>query len=274
MKKTKLEKGITLIALIITIIILLILAVVTIGSMQNSNIITYAQNASKDYNTKKLEEESLLDYYEDQIEENLPGAISNSQIAKILEGYMQELIGQGQLVEELKKEMSLEGEDIILGDIGVFYAKDNVWGFYLYKIDRLYTIDVNNGKTVSYGKEEQYPEQYNYGRMIKQIKQELENIFIGKTLAQIGEEINENGITGDGIEAIKNWVIYSSEKITEIDITIKETGVIRIDSLTWNDGENETTITKDETGESYLTCKVLRDNNTGAYYKAYIEDSH
>ena len=53
MRKTRIQKGITLIALIITIIILLILAVVTIGSIKNSNIITYAQNASKDYNAKK-----------------------------------------------------------------------------------------------------------------------------------------------------------------------------------------------------------------------------
>ena len=71
MKKTKLEKGITLIALIITIIILLILAVVTIGSIKNSNIITYAQNASDDYNREKSEEIDILDSYEKLIEDNI-----------------------------------------------------------------------------------------------------------------------------------------------------------------------------------------------------------
>ena len=51
------EKGITLIALIITIIILLILAVVTIGSIKNSKIIDQAENAAKDYNKGKTEEQ-------------------------------------------------------------------------------------------------------------------------------------------------------------------------------------------------------------------------
>ena len=60
-------KGITLIALIITIIILLILAVVTIGSIKDSNIITYAQNATDKYETEKLKEESILGQYEDEI---------------------------------------------------------------------------------------------------------------------------------------------------------------------------------------------------------------
>ena len=65
MRRTKMQKGITLIALIITIIILLILAVVTIGSIKNSNIITYAQNASSDYNAKKDKEESVISGYEE-----------------------------------------------------------------------------------------------------------------------------------------------------------------------------------------------------------------
>ena len=67
MKKEKLEKGITLIALIITIIILLILAVVTIGSIKNSNIITHAENAATEYNIKKDEEVLKLAIMETQL---------------------------------------------------------------------------------------------------------------------------------------------------------------------------------------------------------------
>ena len=73
MRKTKMQTGITLVALIITIIILLILAVVTIGSINNGNIITYALNASTGYSTKKDEEETLIDDYESIIKGNLPG---------------------------------------------------------------------------------------------------------------------------------------------------------------------------------------------------------
>ena len=47
MKKTRLEKGITLIALIITIVILLILAVVTIGAIRDDGIIKHAQSSAK-----------------------------------------------------------------------------------------------------------------------------------------------------------------------------------------------------------------------------------
>ena len=61
MKRNKLNNGITIIALIKTIIILLILAVVTIGAMQNSNIITYAQNASRDYESGKIKNK---EYYQ------------------------------------------------------------------------------------------------------------------------------------------------------------------------------------------------------------------
>ena len=66
------QKGITLIALIITIIILLILAIITIGSIQDSNIITYAKNASSDYGEAKDKEESIILGYETVIEEKIP----------------------------------------------------------------------------------------------------------------------------------------------------------------------------------------------------------
>ena len=61
MRRTRIQKGITLIALIITIIILLILAVVTIGSIENSQIITYAQKSAKTYKESAQKEKILLD---------------------------------------------------------------------------------------------------------------------------------------------------------------------------------------------------------------------
>ena len=79
MKKTELEKGITLIALIITIIVLLILAVVTIGSVQKSNIIKHAQNAASEYKTKTDEENTILDGYLATIEGNLPGSDNDNE---------------------------------------------------------------------------------------------------------------------------------------------------------------------------------------------------
>ena len=60
MKKTKLEKGITLIALIITIVVLLILAVVTIGSIRESKIIEHAETAKDTYKEEQIKEEVEL----------------------------------------------------------------------------------------------------------------------------------------------------------------------------------------------------------------------
>ena len=62
------EKGITLIALIITIVVLLILAVVAIGQAQESNIVGYAQNAASKYTEAEANEVSLLTTYETQLE--------------------------------------------------------------------------------------------------------------------------------------------------------------------------------------------------------------
>jgi len=67
MKKTKLEKGITLIALIITIVILLILAVVTIGAVQNGGIITHAQNTKLIYQVAQIEEALKLKMQEEKL---------------------------------------------------------------------------------------------------------------------------------------------------------------------------------------------------------------
>ena len=62
-KRVRQEKGITLIALIITIVVLLILAVVTINSIQGDGIIKYAQNAADEYTAKADEEQDMLQNY-------------------------------------------------------------------------------------------------------------------------------------------------------------------------------------------------------------------
>lgn len=62
------QKGITLIALIITIVVLLILAVVAIGQAQETNIVGYAQNAATTYKENADEEKTILSNYETYIE--------------------------------------------------------------------------------------------------------------------------------------------------------------------------------------------------------------
>jgi len=72
-QNTKTQKGITLVALVITIIVLLILAAVAIGAIQNKGIIKYAQNASADYEAAEKQEQSVLASLLDKIKEKAPG---------------------------------------------------------------------------------------------------------------------------------------------------------------------------------------------------------
>ena len=78
------EKGITLIALVITIIVLLILAGVSIAMLTGENgILTQAKNAKKETERAAEEEERILDEMSKTIEDN----ISNKKTSKYIAGY-------------------------------------------------------------------------------------------------------------------------------------------------------------------------------------------
>jgi len=63
MKKTRAEKGITLVALIITIVVLIILAVVAINSITNTGVVNYTNNSVNQYLTRQEEENGTLSSY-------------------------------------------------------------------------------------------------------------------------------------------------------------------------------------------------------------------
>ncbi len=54
------EKGITLVALIITIIVLVILAAVSIAAVYNSQIVNYAVNGAQNYSQEAVNENKIL----------------------------------------------------------------------------------------------------------------------------------------------------------------------------------------------------------------------
>ena len=78
MKRTKGQKAITLIALIITIVVLLILAAVAISSITNDGILSYAQNAAKDYNQAVKNEQDMLQGYLNFLENGGSGSGSGA----------------------------------------------------------------------------------------------------------------------------------------------------------------------------------------------------
>ena len=67
------NKGITLIALIITIVVLLILAVVTISAVNEGSIFAHANNAATKYNAAATEENTLIKDYIEKMAEYDPG---------------------------------------------------------------------------------------------------------------------------------------------------------------------------------------------------------
>ncbi len=61
------DKGITLVALIITIIVLLILAVVTISAVNEGSLFLHANNAATAYSEKASEENALITDYSKEL---------------------------------------------------------------------------------------------------------------------------------------------------------------------------------------------------------------
>jgi len=80
MKKIRTQKGITLIALIITIVVLLILAVVTITSIQNDGLILYVNNSAIKYNDSVSDEGDVLQEYTNFLTNQIanPGSVTSS----------------------------------------------------------------------------------------------------------------------------------------------------------------------------------------------------
>ena len=78
--KSKTQKGITLVALIITVVVLLILAAVTISSIQNDGIIGKAEGSADKFNGAQGNEQGILGSYEDEL--NKYGGSSGEQLTE------------------------------------------------------------------------------------------------------------------------------------------------------------------------------------------------
>ena len=92
MKNLRKEKGITLIALIITVVVLLILAVVSISTIQNHGIIEHANSTTTKYEEEADKEKDTLQSYE-----------------KFENQYMNELLGENNQKEEKPVENTTNG---------------------------------------------------------------------------------------------------------------------------------------------------------------------
>lgn len=66
------QKGITLVALVITIIILLILAGISIATLQQTNLFGQAQRAANETKNAAANEANTLNQYSDEINKYFP----------------------------------------------------------------------------------------------------------------------------------------------------------------------------------------------------------
>ena len=107
------EKGITLIALVVTIVILLILAGVTLNiALSDNGLFSKAKKAADDYNQKSIGEELQILYAEKQMENYANKLTVKTDVTELLE----EKIGEGKItqedIEEFNKYLEEYGEKI------------------------------------------------------------------------------------------------------------------------------------------------------------------
>ena len=133
-KKQKLqEKGITLIALVVTIIILLILAGVTLNiALSDNGLFSKSKKVATDYNQKSIEEKLQLLYAEKIMEDN----DSNTKVKTDVTDVLEEMTG-GEITEEKIEEFNKLLEQYNKEVKGIKTAED----FALIGTDNNYPID-------------------------------------------------------------------------------------------------------------------------------------
>ena len=188
MKKIINNKGITLVALVITIIVLLILAGISIQSITNTGLFA---------NAKKAKEKSM----EGQLKEEISLAIQSIQTEEIYKGnsVTLETLAGGQLQKELKDITA----ELTEGEINGEY-KD-----YEYTIDDKFNVTINGPIT---------------GVRIKGIAEvQTGYVFEGNTVEiKVTASITEGTITG--IEAPEEATIKTDTSATEKVYTVNKNG--------------------------------------------------
>lgn len=112
-KKILQQRGITLVALVVTIIILLILAGISIQALTNTGIFAQAENAKRESEIANIKEQIALDIYEKQLEPPL-GSITEEQLEEILGKYGTVNKGEDETIIGITTE---DGYEILLKDI-------------------------------------------------------------------------------------------------------------------------------------------------------------
>ena len=208
-KLTK-NKGITLIALVITIIILLILAGISISSLTGSGLFGKAQDAVKLSKLKEIEEAANLAYMERQIDSITGG--ENATIASAIS----DLKEKGYTIKEVTS-----GANSI---IGIALSEENITMERSTEKTVTYTLIYSEGTVVRYFVEVQgkdYEILFNNGNITVSVEET--NIGeISKEPEVIVESSDNNIIEANKTEEGK-IVLTAKKEIGDVTITVKET---------------------------------------------------
>ena len=150
MKGTKEQKGITIIALIITIVVLLILASVAINTIQNDGLIQYAQSTTRKSPQEQIKEKIKLDLNSKVIEKKRQ--LTDEEIVDIVKSYDKDgkirdntyiEIENGQRID-ITDIYEFEIPEIILGKEikkGLNQDEDNLKQYYVYTAEGLSNLN-------------------------------------------------------------------------------------------------------------------------------------
>ncbi len=222
MKRTK-EKGITLIALVITIVVLIILAGISINLVLGKNgLFTKAKNASVEMEKAKFVEDAGLAYleaYTEKLDEPNSNQITVGDVVSKLEssyGYTEEQI---KVNEKEVSQITLSGTQIFLEPGGTREILVNLETAYYVLIENLYyPITLTNSEITLGEGVKSIPEEETTNKLSAQATIGSEKVDITVADAETVITINAK----EGQEGQATIVVTYGEITKEIVVTIKK----------------------------------------------------
>ena len=194
MKKTNGQKGITLVALVITIIILLILATISIQSLTNTGLFAKAQEAKEKTKNATENQAKTLNEYEDELNKYVSGTTQTQKLA--------DKVKVGDYVEYTPDELGNESLTTLKTNLNTYSGNSNSTVNLAIKRDDLKwrVLDIQNGQvrliseTPTTSKIELYG--YNgYNNAVKLIDDACSTLYTNKQLASTVQNLKIEDIT-------------------------------------------------------------------------------
>jgi len=194
MRKTNGQKGITLVALVITIIILLILATISIQALTNTELFAKAQEAKEKTKNATENQAKTLNEYEDELNKYVSGTTQTQKLA--------DKVKVGDYVEYTPDELGNESLTTLKTNLNTYSGNSNSTVNPAIKRDDLKwrVLDIQNGQvrliseTPTTSKIELYG--YNgYNNAVKLIDDACSTLYTNKQLASTVQNLKIEDIT-------------------------------------------------------------------------------